>query len=226
MLRPTKRVKTGEADNAEAEIFSRQEILTYQNKTLASYLASERALNTKLNGQIAELELKLSSLLSSTSLLSHQMLAINDQLVSICSSNSLNFDSSMSLKSESSDFKEFENIVNFSDKFLNPNFDYKTIIEQAGISLLSIIQVLCGAKQSSNEFSMEVDYNSHKLDNEVILYKTQLEELKQKVNKYKHQAKQDQERIKVLQLRADRYFPYVKFEGRTFDIEIPDHQCI
>ena len=73
---------------------------------------------------------------------------------------------------------------------------------------------------------MEVDYNSHKLENDVILYKNQLEELKKKIDKYKQQSKQDQERIKVLTLRADRYFPYVKFEGRTFDIEVPDHDCI
>lgn len=40
------------------------------------------------------------------------------------------------------------------------------------------------------------------------------------------QAESDANRMKTLELRANRYLPYVKFEGRNFNIEIPSHECV
>lgn len=54
--RGNKRVKKGEEDGNEHEIFSRPEVLKYQNKALASYLKSEKAENTKLKQKLSKLE--------------------------------------------------------------------------------------------------------------------------------------------------------------------------
>jgi hypothetical protein len=78
--RGTKRAKTGEEDKAEAEIFSRPEILKYQNKCLASLLKSEKFQTDRLKKELAKSDNVKSDLLVYSSLLFQQLLQLNDQI--------------------------------------------------------------------------------------------------------------------------------------------------
>jgi hypothetical protein len=65
---------------------------------------------------------------------------------------------------------------------------------------------------------------SLKLQNEQIEHEVQVNNLKQKVSDLEIKTNNDDKYIRVLKLRSDRYFPYINFEGRHFDFEIPQHE--
>jgi DNA repair exonuclease SbcCD ATPase subunit len=226
--RALKRAKKGETEEAEAEIFSRPEVLVYQNKALASFLGTERANKAKLTKQIASLELKCSNLLSCTSLISHQMFVINDKLISAGTSNGHNIDPSLNLKSESSNFAKFQNVGDNLEMFSKSDFDSKSQIEDAGTNIAAMLDLVLANNSDGNESKpMEVDYNTeyHNIQNEAVLYKTQIEELKHQISEMTGEHKQNMIKMKMLQLRGDRYFPYVRFESQMFDVDIPKHEC-
>jgi len=83
---------------------------------------------------------------------------------------------------------------------------------------------------SANDYSEKIpdDINNtlQKLKNEATLYRTQIDELKAKVEEFKDKNKNDQDKIRILTLRADRYYPYIKFENKHFEenVTIPKHE--
>lgn len=237
--RALKRVKKGEAEQAEAEIFSRPEVLQYQNKALASYLRSEKDQNAKLKQQISKLENKNSNLISCASLAYQQLFTVNDKLVTLLKCKDID---PSSLKDLRSSTKFTDNMQLFtsmdSDRITQAGAETKTIMEEAGIALSSMINSLSSTSSDQNggtsadsskiakltEELTKANSLNQQLQNKQSNYNSEIGVLKEKVEKLKEEAEEDAKKMQVLKLRADRYFPYVKFESKTFNIDIPTHE--
>jgi len=64
------------------------------------------------------------------------------------------------------------------------------------------------------------------LQNQQIENETQINNLKQKLVEFEAKAEEDLVKMKTLQLRADRNLPYIKFENKNFEVNIPPHECV
>jgi hypothetical protein len=100
--RAHKRVKTGDVDKAEAEIFKRPEVLAYQNKALASIIKTIKSENEKLKQKHKYLDNINSKLISCSSLLYEQLFAINDKIISFANMRNIVFDSETNLRTNES----------------------------------------------------------------------------------------------------------------------------
>jgi len=140
--RALKRVKKGEPEESEIEIFRRPDVLTYQNKALASLLSTEKTNGDKLKKELAKIEQKCSNLASCSALLSQQLFAINDKIHSLSKVKCIELSPEKDLRSASSKFALFENFVNNIDQFSKPDFDFKEQIGDAGFKLISMIECI------------------------------------------------------------------------------------
>ena len=235
--RAVKRTKKGETEDAEAEIFNRPEVLMYQNKALASYLSSEKSENERLKTNLSELEAKNINIISCSSLIYQQLFAINDKLVGLYKSKKLpvssdaNLNTSNSIKDSSKIFASID-----ADKIYQNVNEVKSSIQEAGLILVALIdglwnsdlhaneEMFVGSSNNLNELLTKANLKNQKLKNTNIGLSSEIEALKIKVEQLTEQAENDSKRIKTLELRANRYLPYVKFEGRIFNIEVPSHE--
>ena len=237
--RATKRVKKGETEDAEAEIFNRPEVLMYQNKALASYLSSEKSENERLKSKLSELEAKNINFISCSSLIYQQLFLLNDKLVSLLKSKNVNVSSDMNLKTSNSilDISKLFASIDADKIYQNLN-DVKSSIQEAGIILSSLVDSLLTSQANIDEDSsidsisklkeqlIESNLKNQKLENVNIGYYSEIETLKKRIEEMTEQAENNSKRMKTLELRANRYLPYVKFEGRVFNVDIPTHEWV
>jgi predicted nuclease with TOPRIM domain len=72
----------------------------------------------------------------------------------------------------------------------------------------------------------KINSKNNEFQNKQIEQETTINELQEKIESLKAKAEQDQIRMKTLQMRSDRYFPYIRFEDREFKVKIPEHKCV
>lgn len=83
----------------------------------------------------------------------------------------------------------------------------------------------CDASKPNEELNKPNSVNND-LMNKQIEQETTINELQEKIEVLKKTVEKDQTVIKTLQMRSDRYLPYIKFEGREFKVKIPEHDCV
>jgi len=238
--RGVKRFKQGESSKAEAEIFSRPEILMYQNKALASYLKTEKSENSDLKEAIAKSESASSDIISWATLLFQQLLYLNDKLVTFAETKSLEFDAGSNLRNIDKIMGSFEafNSANI-DNLTSDKEELRNNIETAGLTLAANFTSIFGAisegasqgdsKSEISKLSAELNKAnsiSQKLQNSQVEHENNINLLKNQVDEFKKKSEDDKQRLKVLKLRADRYFPYVRFESRNFHVDVPEHDWV
>lgn len=141
--RAVKRLKKGETEDAEAEIFSRPEVLMYQNKALASYLSSEKSENERLKTKLSELEAKNINIISCSSLIYQQLFAVNDKLVGLYKSKNLTVPSDMNLNTSKAVMKSSKLFAaTDADKIYQNVNEVKSSVQEAGFMLVSLIDGL------------------------------------------------------------------------------------
>lgn len=231
--RAHKRVKTGDVDKAEAEIFKRPEVLTYQNKALASIIKTIKSENEKLKQKNKYLDNTNVKLISCSSLLYEQLLAINDKIVSVANTKNIEFESETNLRTN-------ESIVANQNVFVSGNIDkvagsddqIKNTIKEIAPLLISTLSNITNEESTKTSFDVsklneELSKATRKaleLQNQQVEHEVEVNNLKQKISDLETRTDNDEKYIRVLKLRSDRYFPYIKFESRQFQVEIPKHE--
>lgn len=235
--RAPKRVKKSEEEGAEQEIFSSPELLKYQNKALASFLQTERTENTNNKRKVAKLESKNSELISITSLLYHQLLIVNDKLNKSLSEESEASASNSNLRENTSVMDNYNLIVSAdSDKILEASEQLKDCVKTIGATVSSTVDLLTTSliKGDTNTPDLgklrdELTKANTQVENMQSLqveYDSKINNLKQTISELQTKAAEDEAKMKVLKLRGDRYLPYIKFESKNFQVQIPPHTCI
>ena len=235
--RALKRAKKGEEEGAEADIFSRPSVLEYQNKALASLLRSEKSENERLKQMLSSLDNVNSALISSTSLAYHQLFALNDKLITLAHSRDINLGSEAGIRSRGDITRNFDLYVSSnSDKIIASVNETKTAITEAGTTLTSMLDSLLsavaengsasGAEAKLREELSKANLLNQKLQNQQMEHDSQINNLKEKIAELEAKAEEDLRKMKTLQLRADRNMPYIKFENKNFEVNIPPHECV
>lgn len=173
-------------------------------------------------------------MVSCSSLLFHHLFAVSDRLMELAKSNEVSVDNKIDLRNEKSIIDSFQLFTSFeADKFNHNIAETKSAIENAGLALASAIDRIANTKlapystsraKSAEDELMEANLLNQKLTSEQVGYQSEIELLKNKLKTMKEEADASSKRIKVLELRGNRYIPYVKFEGKVFDVEIPQHE--
>lgn len=231
--RAHKRVKTGDVDKAEAEIFKRPEVLTYQNKALASIIKTIKSENEKLKQKNKYLDNTNVKLISCSSLLYEQLLAINDKIVSVANTKNIEFESETNLRTN-------ESIVANQNVFVSGNIDkvagsddqIKNTIKEIAPLLISTLSNITNEESTKTSFDVsklneelsKATRRALELQNQQVEHEVEVNNLKQKISDLETRTDNDEKYIRVLKLRSDRYFPYIKFESRQFQVEIPKHE--
>lgn len=231
--RAHKRVKTGDVDKAEAEIFKRPEVLMYQNKALASIIKTIKSENEKLKQKNENLDNINVKLISCSSLLYEQLLAINDKIVSVANTKNIEFESDANLRTN-------ELIVANQNIFVSGNIDkiagsddqIKNTIKEIAPLLISILKNITNEDSTNTSFDVsklneelsKANERALNLQNQQLEHEVEVNNLKQKISELETKTDNDEKYIRILKLRSDRYFPYIKFESRQFQCEIPKHE--
>jgi len=134
--RALKRVKQGEEPSSEIEVFSRKEVLQYQNKALASRLKIEIAENKELTKKNEKLENANLGLLTTSALLYQQLFSINDKLISISNMKGISTASEINLRESC---KISENFTLFTstnlEQIIKESANSQKLIQEAGLNL-------------------------------------------------------------------------------------------
>lgn len=235
--RALKRAKKGEEEGAEADIFSRPSVLEYQNKALASLLRSEKSENEKLKQKLSSLDDVNSELISATSLVYQQLFALNDKLITLANSRDIDLGSEVGIRNRGGVMNNFGLYISSdSDKIIASVNETKNAIKEAGTTLTTTFDSLLSAVSENNsvggtetklrEELSNANLLNQNLQNQQIENETQINNLKQKLVEFKAKAEEDLKKMKTLQLRADRNLPYIKFENKNFEVNIPPHECV
>ena len=134
--RALKRVKQGEDPSSEIEVFSRKEVLQYQNKALASRLKIEIAENKELTKKNEKFENANLGLLSIIALLYQQLFSVNDKLISISNMKGISTTSEINLRESC---KISENFTLFAstnlEQIIKESANSQKLIQEAGLNL-------------------------------------------------------------------------------------------
>ena len=230
--RASKRVKQGEDPSNEIDLFSRKELLVYQNKALASRLKVQVDENEKINKKNAFLEKTNSELISCSSLLYQQLFSLNDKLVTISNTKGIPQESLSDLREVQSISNNFALFTSSDlDQIIRESENNKNIIIEAGNKLTSLCSQIYDSSTGSEatesnlkEVMDKLNEDYQQLQIETNLSETEINDLKRKLADLNAQKLKDSERMKTLELRADRNIPYVQFEGRHFKIDHIPHE--